>query len=133
MTILTAKPKRRLRFKGRAGSVYLIRDNKGLCKIGYTQDVQKRLKTLRTGNPNYLQVVDSFQTVCASYVESYIHEKLGKYRVFLEWFDLPNLQTWRDVIRELWDSNEAFRKCPTPLILSHPEYFRSKGYTLPNE
>lgn len=58
-------------------------------KIGFTKGtVEKRLKTLQTGNPNELTVVAYFESEYARLIESTFHRLNKHRRISGEWFDL---------------------------------------------
>ncbi len=73
--------------------VYIIRQgNTRLFKIGVSNNPQRRLKNLQTGNPHPLKVVLSVPCVgiSAYEAEALIHRHLGKERVLGEWFEIAS-------------------------------------------
>lgn len=69
--------------------IYLIRDTgTGYCKIGKSDNVEKRLSGLQTGNPNKLEVVTSYYSGNAVLAEKQLHRAFSKSRYRGEWFDL---------------------------------------------
>lgn len=70
--------------------VYLLYSESGLYKIGISNDVEKRMNTLRTGS--------GYQLTCLAYyktkdkpatVERALHKLFDEFRVLGEWFDFP--------------------------------------------
>lgn len=58
-------------------------------KIGYTNDINKRLKGLQTGNKYDISLVSKFWSDFGPRLESTLHIFLYEYRYKREWFDLP--------------------------------------------
>lgn len=69
-------------------SIYLIRGNDGMYKIGIAKNPQKRLKQLQTGNSDELKIVETYQTNNASQLESILHNHYAYGKERGEWFDL---------------------------------------------
>ena len=56
-------------------------------KIGFTKgDIKKRLKSLQTGCPSKIVVVDSFESKFSTKIESTLHFMWDRFRVNGEWF-----------------------------------------------
>jgi len=68
--------------------VYLIKSDENLYKIGYSKNVNKRLKQLKTANPNNLQIVETYKSAFPRKLENYLHNIFKHKRVSGEWFDL---------------------------------------------
>lgn len=69
--------------------VYLISDaNSYSYKIGISNNPEKRLKTLQTGNEKSLKIIH--KVLCENYnnVETALHNKYNFLRVNGEWFEL---------------------------------------------
>lgn len=58
----------------------------GAIKIGYTNDVEKRLGTLRTGNHLPLRLLAALEHLSASTVEAGLHRAFSDLRMEGEWF-----------------------------------------------
>ena len=72
------------------GYVYLIHDiYNNTYKIGVTKDLNKRIKSLQTGNACELRLVESFETEYPYRLETMLHRSLEQYRELNEWFSLP--------------------------------------------
>jgi hypothetical protein len=71
--------------------LYLIRCDE-FVKIGIACDVKNRLKTLQTGNPYPLTLIDSFEFDDAVRVESVLHRKYDHARMRGEWFKLTDAE-----------------------------------------
>jgi hypothetical protein len=69
--------------------IYIITSAKRHFKIGYTNDISKRVKSLQTGNPKELSL-DILIEVGSEYqaynYEQYLHEMFKAFRVQGEWF-----------------------------------------------
>ena len=69
--------------------VYFIQQGRGSVKIGVSDDPEKRLRTMQTGNQKPLRLLGSvpFQSRSDAFeVEKYLHEKYSHYRSKGEWF-----------------------------------------------
>lgn len=69
--------------------IYVI-GTKEKQKIGYSGDVDQRLRSLQTGNPDTLQIHHSIEIPedRARLVESKIHQEYGHLRLKGEWFSM---------------------------------------------
>ena len=67
--------------------LYIGTDLIGLFKIGITNDENKRLKQLKTGNPNFWFLF-VFDVKNAAIVELELHTRFEKKRIQGEWFAL---------------------------------------------
>jgi hypothetical protein len=94
--------------------LYLIRCDK-FVKIGIACDVKNRLKTLQTGNPYQLALIDSFEFDEALRVESILHSKYDHARVRGEWFLLTDAE-----LDELIDICRNFDE--SQLVISQVQY-----------
>lgn len=80
------------------GTVYLLMntDYNGdteLFKIGVTTGlVEKRIKSLSTGNPNKIKLIKTYESKNYLKIEKWLHAryKLNKTEANNEWFCLPN-------------------------------------------
>lgn len=73
------------------GFVYLLGDweKENMYKIGATRGkIEKRIKSLQTGNSGEIYVVNYFETENPFFVEKRLHFFYNKERVFNEWFEL---------------------------------------------
>jgi hypothetical protein len=62
-------------------------------KIGISKnEVEKRLKQLRTGNPNKIEVLNFYESKNYKKVEQWLHSKYCLHKTLAnnEWFNLPN-------------------------------------------
>lgn len=68
--------------------VYFIQagGERGAIKIGFSQDVDKRLGQLRTGNPLPMVVLGRFEHENAADVERKLHAEFAEHRLEGEWF-----------------------------------------------
>ena len=71
-------------------NVYFIQCGEhGPVKIGKAKNVERRLKTMQTGNPKklYIRVVLNCGSDLAAYeMESNLHRRFKKFRKYGEWF-----------------------------------------------
>ena len=70
--------------------VYLISDNNYTYKIGISNNPEKRVKTLQTGNDNKLKIVHKILCENFNDVESALHNKYQFLRINGEWFELSD-------------------------------------------
>ena len=69
--------------------LYVITSGKKNFKIGYTNDIGKRIKSLQTGNPTELALdilIEVGSEYQASNYEKYLHDMFKVFRVQGEWF-----------------------------------------------
>ena len=86
--------------------VYLIQSG-DLYKIGIAVNIEKRIKSLRTGTPHQLQLLHSIQYECqedARGMELALHNHLPYRRVTGEWFSLTSYDV--DFIKTLHSKSE---------------------------
>lgn len=67
------------------GFVYIISDGTNI-KVGVANNVNRRLKSLQTGNPNTLTLEFSEYRNQPYKLETYLHQQLAKYRTKGEWY-----------------------------------------------
>ena len=73
------------------GYVYLIESNLNdeiLYKIGFSKNVEKRIKQLSTGNPGDLKLIKSYQTKWGRLAETNVHRHYDFKKIKGEWFKL---------------------------------------------
>lgn len=84
--------------------VYLIEDEQGNIKIGYSNDVSNRLREFQTANPAVLKIrkTYSFKGVAeAKRAEGTLQEALDADRIRGEWFKASVLDRVEDVMRRI--------------------------------
>jgi hypothetical protein len=81
--------------------VYLANiEGTDIYKIGFTKNPKNRLKSLQTGNPKKLVLVDSFESELATQIESVLHRRYMGFKtnnidgdkLLGEWFELDHEQ-----------------------------------------
>jgi hypothetical protein len=72
--------------------LYVIGTNERYQKIGFSANVERRLKSLQTGNPDKLQIhhVELVPKEQVRLLERKIHKDLAHYRLKGEWFNLTS-------------------------------------------
>lgn len=72
--------------------LYLIQHKKipEYTKIGYTTDLQKRIKSLQTSSPTGIHVLYSKETSYAYKIEQMLHKRYAHKNTNLEWFNLSS-------------------------------------------
>jgi predicted GIY-YIG superfamily endonuclease len=86
--------------------LYVIEANNNgqiLYKIGITNDLDKRIKNIRTGNPYPVQYVFNQEIEQASKIERWLHIQFNKYRMEGEWFHTITLN---DIRKKIFIYNE---------------------------
>lgn len=82
--------------------VYLIRAANGLVKIGFTNNLARRLHNLNSASPLDLKVIGCIKTAIAETIEAELHERYRHLRIRGEWFQLDDADV-RDILNgELW-------------------------------
>ena len=70
------------------GYVYLIKCG-DKYKIGFSKDVNRRFRELRTGNPYNNRLIKQVFSYSYKHLEHWLHVKYGKYKFDREWFTFP--------------------------------------------
>jgi hypothetical protein len=78
-------------------SVYVIGPENGPFKIGISNDVERRLVGLQTGNPNRLTIHFSMEHPQARDLEARLHAAFARDNLVGEWFETP-LDTIREAL-----------------------------------
>lgn len=71
-----------------SGFVYLVKPKNLPCKIGRTQDVERRLHGLKTGFPFGIEVLHAITAFDRFRLERQLHLRFAAKRLDGEWFDL---------------------------------------------
>lgn len=66
--------------------LYILQCNNRF-KIGVTNDIQRRLLSLQTGNPDKIEVVHLEERLNPTKAERYLHRCFQKNRLTGEWFE----------------------------------------------
>lgn len=97
------------------GFVYFIQgESGGAIKIGYTQDVKARLKSLQTGHPDVLVLLACFPGNQSD--ERDLHEKFDAFRLRGEWFKPSEF-----VLREVESKKEKYKRLNSQNIPMWPK------------
>lgn len=73
-------------------AVYFIKDEAtGFVKIGYSNNPQKRLKSLQTSSANKLTLIEAIEG--NKKLEETLHTTFAEHRVRGEWFSLPSIDS----------------------------------------
>lgn len=67
--------------------VYFITDGQ-YVKIGKTDNIESRMKSLQTGNPKKLTLIDVIPTKEPHLVEWGLHQRYAKQHIMGEWYDI---------------------------------------------
>ena len=101
--------------------IYLISceaDDTILYKIGYSKNPKQRLKELKTGNPNALEIVQEFETKHNRKVETAFHNHYKVKNVNGEWFSLSSdeVDNFLDNCRQMERNFDVLVKMNNPYI-----------------
>jgi len=66
--------------------IYFIAQNNNMIKIGYSKDIKKRIKSLKTASPYPLLLLGYIEGNMDD--EKYYHEKFKKFHMEREWFSV---------------------------------------------
>jgi hypothetical protein len=102
--------------------IYLIKEENGRIKIGYSNDVESRLNSLKSSSPYDMEILYSARIPTAREVEATLHRLFGNKRKRGEWFDLDD----RDVaeIRSLLkDLDKLVTDIPTEVLTAEEVHF----------
>ena len=67
--------------------IYILENVENFYKIGYTKDLEQRLKQLGTGNSSDLTVIKTFDTKYDSKIEAYLKKYFKSNNIKGEWFN----------------------------------------------
>lgn len=68
--------------------IYILKqEGTNIIKIGVTNDLDKRLRSIQTGNPNKISIYHFEERNNAYKVESYLKKKFIKYKKEGEWYE----------------------------------------------
>ena len=74
--------------------VYIIQaGNTNLYKIGYTNNPERRIKGLQTGNPQSLRFVTIYETPNPRELERKIHDIVAREKMVGEWFEIDHVDS----------------------------------------
>lgn len=74
------------------GRVYLLKADNGLYKIGYSKNVQTRIKQIQKNTPHSIEIVCSIKTDDVRTLEAKLHDKYQAALTKYEWFLLSPQQ-----------------------------------------
>lgn len=74
-----------MRFKS---FVYLLKVSDDIYKIGVSKNVNKRVKQLQTGNPDIIEIIETFPSQYPYKVESVLHRRYNYKNIHGECFKL---------------------------------------------
>jgi hypothetical protein len=78
--------------------LYLIQSSSAKkVKIGISTDIDLRVRSLQTGNPDNLYVRARILSINAELLEQMLHEKYATHRLASEWFNL----SWRTIVKDI--------------------------------
>ncbi len=66
--------------------LYVLSCN-NLLKIGVTNNIDKRIKSLQTGNPHKIELLYLEERLNPTKAERFLHQYFSKYRLEGEWFE----------------------------------------------
>ena len=89
----------------RMGYIYIIKSGNAY-KVGKTRNLQQRLKTYITENPQEITLVFACLVVGYDQMETILHKRFGLRRIHGEWFDL-DVEAIQDAMEMLtqWAKN----------------------------
>lgn len=71
--------------------IYILKqENSNIIKIGVTNDIKKRLKSVQTGNPNKIRVYHYEERNNAYEIEAFLKRKFVEYKREGEWYENLN-------------------------------------------
>jgi len=92
--------------------LYILSCN-GLYKIGITSDINRRIKTLQTGNPYTITLEYIEERYRPEMAENYLHKCFKKNRVSGEWFKdltITQIRSKLMMYHDQLDESETRRK-----------------------
>lgn len=89
--------------KSRTRFVYLIQCE-DYVKVGVSSNPEGRLRSMQTGNPFNMFLVNKWETTSDFRIESITHRELAEYRVHGEWFKCSPLVASNKIGNALYGS-----------------------------
>lgn len=85
--------------------VYLMRADNGLTKIGLTDNLDRRVKSLQSSSPVEINLIGYIKTATAEMLEGELHNQFSKWRAHGEWFSLTDEQCLQIISEHggVWD------------------------------
>jgi predicted GIY-YIG superfamily endonuclease len=85
--------------------IYLIENeisDSKVYKIGYTNNLKKRLTELNTGNPGKLSLLKYFETKIPTKLEKVLHNRYKSKKIKGEWFELDDtdISSFNEICRK---------------------------------
>ena len=85
--IISFRNKLKTKVSNKKGYVYIIGNlDENICKIGFSENPNRRLPEIQTGCPHQLKIILLFEA--EKYTETLLHHKYSKYRMVGEWFKI---------------------------------------------
>ena len=97
--------------KKRRGHIYLVRATTGEYKIGYSIDVNNRIKAFSVQPPFDYELIHTFPTDDMEEAETLLHDRFSEKRLRGEWFSL-NDQDVLSILQFTCYENECFLPRP---------------------
>ncbi len=126
--------------------VYVIKDIHGVCKVGMSQNVAKRMKSLQTGHPIGFRLVRTFpfeSKAHARYIERSIHLMYANHKLRGEWFNKRMLPLFLAQLDKCGSIELLIQKHEVPGMVSHARaapkkpkheiFIPNEKYPLPND
>ena len=82
----TSQKNRKIKRNKVPGRVYLLKADNGLYKIGYSKNVQARIKQIQKNTPHSIEIVCSIETDEVRMLEGKLHDKYRAALTKYEWF-----------------------------------------------
>lgn len=104
---------------------FLLGEDTGRYKIGRAKDVEKRLKELRTGASEQVDIYGVIPAKDPVAMERALHRRFAKYRIHGEWFDGTGIREITDFVDmygyEIGGTHRIWEECypddlPTPRL-----------------
>lgn len=74
--------------------LYVIQSESGQVKIGIAKNVRQRMKSIRCGSPEEIEVVAVFNPDNAKAAEEKVHSRIADKHEHGEWFDYSDGEVW---------------------------------------
>jgi len=83
------------------GCIYLLQvEGTTQVKIGYSENVAVRVRTLRTANPLPLRILREIQSPAARALDQTLRQRYVRYHIHGDWFDFPP-----DILQQLLEEH----------------------------
>lgn len=115
--------------------VYLLNEpSSKFYKIGYTSNIRSRTSAINSGRVTpviVINVIPMLDIHSAKQLEKDLHFRLSEFHISREWFNLPNLDVWKQHLEDALKINPPTR-LPKPIPIKRVPKPKRSGFNKPS-